>query len=520
MARSALQIKRATWAGGFALALVCLFTFGTLVAVALRAEAASGFGPADWAALRFTVTQAFLSALISVALAVPLGRALARRRFFGRGLLVMLLGAPFILPVIVAVFGLISVFGRSGIVSQALGLVGLEPLSIYGFHGVVLAHVFFNLPLATRLVLGGWLAIPSERLRLAATLGFTTRDVARHLERPMLREVLPGAFLLVFLLCLTSFAVALALGGGPRATTIELAIYQAFRLDYDLGKAALLALVQFALGLSVALVSLRLSLPSGLGGGLDRAQRRWDGRGASARAFDAVLITLAALFLVVPLAMIAVDGLAALWSLPSQVFAALARSCAIALISVAVTFALALPIAAMVVHRNARVVEALGIITLAASPLVMGTGLFVLIFPVANPFALALPVTALVNAVMTLPFALRALVPALRTVETTYGPLADSLGMSGPARLRRLWLPRLARPMGFAAGLSAALSLGDLGVITLFASPNTPTLPLEIFRLMSAYRMEDAAGAALVLLLASLSVFWIFDRGGRLNADA
>ena len=35
----------------------------------------------------------------------------------------------------------------------------------------------------------------------------------------MLREVLPGAFVLVFLLCMTSFAVALTLGGGPRATT-------------------------------------------------------------------------------------------------------------------------------------------------------------------------------------------------------------------------------------------------------------------------------------------------------------
>jgi thiamine transport system permease protein len=43
----------------------------------------------------------------------------------------------------------------------------------------------------------------------------------------MLRAVLPGAVLLVFLLCMTSFAVALTLGGGPRATTVELAIYQA-----------------------------------------------------------------------------------------------------------------------------------------------------------------------------------------------------------------------------------------------------------------------------------------------------
>ena len=34
---------------------------------------------------------------------------------------------------------------------------------------------------------------------------------------------------MIFVICLSSFAVALTLGGGPRATTLELAIYQAMR---------------------------------------------------------------------------------------------------------------------------------------------------------------------------------------------------------------------------------------------------------------------------------------------------
>ena len=72
-----------------------------------------------------------------------------------RGLLITLMGAPFILPVIVAVLGLLAVFGRAGIFNSALVWAGLEPVSIYGLHGVVLAHVFFNLPLATRLILQG-----------------------------------------------------------------------------------------------------------------------------------------------------------------------------------------------------------------------------------------------------------------------------------------------------------------------------------------------------------------------------
>jgi thiamine transport system permease protein len=156
--------------------------------------------------------------------------------------------------------------------------------------------------------------------------------------------------------------------------------------------------------------------------------------------------------------------------------------------------------------------------SIAASSLVLGVGLFVLLFPIANPASLALPVTACVNALMTLPFAIRILVPAVADVEDRHGRLADSLGMTGATRMRWLLLPRLRRPIGFAAGLSAALSMGDLGVITLFADAEQATLPLQVFRLMSAYRMDEAAGAALLLLILSLALFWAFDRGGRTNA--
>lgn len=512
-------MTRTTILGALALGVVVCLTLGTLGAVAWRAESGAGFGPADWATVRFTLWQAALSAALSVIFAIPVARALARRSFPGRTVLITLLGAPFILPVIVAVFGLLAVFGRAGLLSQALIWAGLEPVSIYGWHGVILAHVFFNLPLATRLILQGWLAIPAERFRLAASLGFTPTDMFRTLERPMLREVVPGALLVVFLICLTSFAVALALGGGPRATTVELAIYQAFHFDFDLGKAALLALVQFAMGLGAALIAFRVALPGGMEGGLDRAVTRWDG-GRTLLIQDTLCITLATLFLVVPLAMIITRGVPGLMTLPSAVLWAAGTSIIVALASSALSLTLALPIAALAVRRGSSLVEGVGYLTLTASPLVIGTGLFVVLYPIANPFALALPITVLVNAAMALPFALRILTPALGGIESHFGPLADQLGLTGWTRLRRLWLPRLRRPLGFASGLAAALSMGDLGVIAMFADPKTATLPLQMYRLMGAYRMEQAAAAGLLLLLLSLALFWIFDRGGRVNADA
>lgn len=519
MAGRARQLSR--WLGVGAAALVAALVLIPLAAVFLRAEMRSALGPADWAAVRFTILQAVLSAAISVALAIPVARALARRAFPGRGLLITLLGAPFILPVIVAVLGLLAVFGRAGLANVALEALGLPPVQIYGLHGVVLAHVFFNLPLATRLILQGWFEVPAERFRLAASLGMSSADVNRLIERPILRSVAPGALLVIFLVCTTSFAVALALGGGPRATTVELAIYQAFQFDFDLDRAARLAVVQFAIAAVAAGVAFRLARIPSFGGGLDRPVERWDGRDAATRGLDALTLTGAAAFLLIPLAMIVLRGGAPLFSLPPVVWEAALRSLAVAVTSAVLAVALAFAISVAVAGRGgARAIELAGYSALAVSPLVIGTGLFILLFPVADPFALAMPVTALVNAAMSLPFLLRAMIPAVSEIEGRFGQLADSLGLNGASRLRLLLWPRLRRPIGFSAGLAAALSMGDLGVVALFAPPEGGTLPLELYRLMGAYRMVDAAGAALLLLILSLALFWAFDRGGRADVDA
>jgi len=169
--------------------------------------------------------------------------------------------------------------------------------------------------------------------------------------------------------------------------------------------------------------------------------------------------------------------------------------------------------------RGGFLVAVIGVLPLAASGLVVGTGAFLIVFPYIRPADVALLVTLLVNATLALPFALRAIAPAAAQVREDYGRLGASLGMSGWSWLRLVVLPRMRRPLGFAAGLAAALSMGDLGVVTLFAGQSEETLPLAMYRLMGAYRMETAASAALLLLGLSLALFWICDRWGRGNAD-
>src|ERR1700757_1016350 len=105
--------------------------------------------------LLFTLLQAALSTLLSVALAVPVARALARRaRFPGRALLLRLFGLPMVMPVIVAIFAIVAVYGESGWLHRLAAWLGL-PLGglLYRLAGILIAHVFFHIPFAARALL-------------------------------------------------------------------------------------------------------------------------------------------------------------------------------------------------------------------------------------------------------------------------------------------------------------------------------------------------------------------------------
>ena len=259
--------------------------------------------------LQFTLLQAGLSTLLSLILGLALARALARQDFPGRALVLRLLNLPLALPAIVVIIGIVGVYGSSGWLGGAVAL--------YGLQGILLAHVFFNAPLAARLLLGELERIPAESWKLAAQLQFRDIDVFRLVEWPQLRAALPGVALLIFLLCAASFAVVLTLGGGPRATTLEVAIYQSLRADFDPQRAAALAMVQLALCAALALLAQRFG---GLMPGLPAPGRRpprFDGQARIGRSADIAVIAMGLLLLLPPLTSLVASGLANITASPA-----------------------------------------------------------------------------------------------------------------------------------------------------------------------------------------------------------
>jgi thiamine transport system permease protein len=470
--------------------------------------------------LYFSLWQALLSTLCSVLPAILVARAFALQPAFPlRSLLLRLFALPLVVPAVVAVMGVVSVYGSDGWIP--LGR------SLYGLGGILLAHVFFNLPLAVRLLLPHWQATPSAHWQLAEQLGMNAWQRWRYLEWPALREGLPGVMLLIFMLCLTSFAVVLTLGGGPKSTTLEVAIYQSLRFDFDPVRAVILALLQLVLCLLVAGLTLKLHRLPEVEITIDAQTQP---TAPAVKPLQLVLILLASVYVAMPLLSMLLDALsgplaavlahAGLWrSLLNTLFIGLSAAlCSVVAGWILLRYAADLALRGR--NGRARLIDLAGSIVYVVPPLVIGTGMFVLMAPHVDVFAWVYPIVIAVNALMGLPFVIRTLGPALRQNNARYHLLCQSLALGGWNRFRYLEWPLLRRPLGLATALVAALAMGDLGVIALFGTPDTATLTLLIYQQLGAYLIPHATVTALLLLLLCLGVFWSLERGIGGKTDA
>ncbi|SDP42500.1 thiamine transport system permease protein [Phyllobacterium sp. YR620] len=523
-------------AGALALAFLALLAGGALLGLlseALRGNT-EGFAAFDsylWRVARFTLLQAVLSMLLSIAFAIPLARALhANPDFPGRPMILRLFALPLALPALVAVLGITSIYGRNGLLAALFAQSGSEIIpNIYGLTGILIAHVFFNLPLATRFILASLDSIPEDYWKLSAQLGMRALAQFRLIEWPVIRRNLAGIAGLIFMLCITSFTIVLTLGGGPRATTLEVAIYQALHFDFDIARAVSLTLLQLTLTVAVLLLLSMAGRPTEEGFSLRTTARRFDRPYARARSLDTILILVGVLFVGLPMAGTVVSGLSAdLWRLmgETQVWRAILTSlCLGAGAGLLATLISLVLVTAREDIANRRRYGTPGIferaLDLGASlimvvpPIVIGAGWFILSRHFVDPFRLAPVMVVSVNAAMAIPFAYRILRPAWDTAASRHNRLCAELGIRGWNRLRLIDWPVLRQPLWIAFAFAMALSLGDLGTIALFGNDAVQTLPYLLLQRVGSYRTQDAAGLALILGCLCLLLMILADRAAN-----
>jgi len=400
----------------------------------------------------FSLWQAFLSTLLSVGIGLLVARAFVRFPHFPfRNLVLALFGLPLVVPAVVAVLGIVSVYGKQGWLPIGQNL--------YGLTGILLAHCFFNIPLAVRLLIPTWNTIPQQHWRMAAQLKFNSWQQWKHIEWPALKENIPSVSFLIFMLCLTSFAVVLTLGGGPRSTTLEVAIYQSLRFDFEPEQAVVLAILQLTISLIVALLASRFSKLPDVESHLNNSQNiRQLTQGKLDVFSQPVLVFFTSVFVLSPLLAMLIDALNGpildvlkdlnLWK--ATAFSLLIGLSA-ALLSLLLAWFL-LNASAEANYQNkpyfSQWMLMSGSIIFVMPPLVIGTGLFILLSNYINVFDWAIAIVILINGLMGLPFIIRTLGPAIRQNKMKYNKLCISLDLSGWQRFKLIDFPLLRKPLG------------------------------------------------------------------------
>ena len=479
----------------------------------------------------FTLWQATVSAALTLLLAVPLAWLLACHAFPGKRTIEAVLMVPFVLPTIVVAVAFSALIGPSGVANDLLTRIpGIEepPIRILNtVWAILLAHVFYNVAVAGRIIATGWRGLDSRVEESAAMLGAGPAARFFLITLPALRNSLLAAASLVFLFCFTSFGVVLILGG-PQFGTLETEIYRESLFLFRLPVAGALALAQLVVTFAAIVINARLQQTTP-----QRTEARsttpWDRKSA---ALGAAILALLLLLTAAPMAALVErsfhggDGYTLRYytMLDDNVrgqalFVAPIEAVRNSVVFAIATVAVALPIGTLAaigsVRARSTLAEALVQLPLGVSSVTLGLGFLVTMDQPPLNLRESPALVVIAHSLIAVPFVTRTVSARLRSLDPRLRDAAAMLG-AGPARtFFAVEAPLLKGAIGVAAVLSFATSTGEFGATLLIARPEYPTIPVAIFRYLGqpgALNYGQALAMSTVLMAVTGSTFFLAER--------
>jgi thiamine transport system permease protein len=470
----------------------------------------------------FTIWQATLSTVLTLAVGIPGAYVLARCQLPGRRILWALVTVPFVLPTVVVGSAFVALLGDGG----PLGSLGLDQT----LGAILIAHVFFNYAVVVRTVGSLWSHLDPRPEEAARMLGAGRVRTFREVTLPALRPAIAAAAAVVFLFTFTSFGIILILGG-PGTATLETEIYRQTAQLLNLPLAAALTVVQLVaivvLLLLTSWIEGRQTVTLSLRAASETARRM---RSAGARLFVAANLAVMAVLLGVPVAVLVYRSFDTPRGLGLDYYRALGEVHAgstlfvepVHAIANSLRFAVAATAIAVVVGGCAafalassrrRGLDTLVTLPLGVSAVTVGFGFLIALDHAPFDLRGSWWLVPIAQALVAVPFVVRVMTPVLRAIDPRLRDAAATLGAS-PARVwREVDLPIVARAVLVAAGFAFAISLGEFGATVFIVRPDQPTLPVLVYRLLGQpgpLNFGGAMAASVILMgLTALAIVGI-----------
>ena len=489
--------------------------------------------------LFFTIKQAFDSTLVSLLLGLPGAFILAKTKIKGKNIINAFCTIPFVLPAIFVVLGFVIFYGNSGVINTlAMSIFNLEepPFKIlYSYKAIILAHAFYNFPIILILV-ERYLENLDSRLEMASlTLGASRFKTFCFITVPRVLPIILSSSFLVFLFCFSSFSIILVLGGGPKFTTMEVEIFQRARTRLDIPSSSAFALLSIIVSTALLLVYIHIQ---------KKTKHYEYGSSINNKKTPKVLVVLAVIysiaitvFILGPIISIVVKsfivpgtrGLEDYFSFKwyrilfgfENSTGALKTSSSALISSFTIAFlvaVLSIPTAASISYSAVRqkgmsssLIEVMGMLPMAVSSVIIGLGYFIISSLFIKNITINYILVVLAHLIISIPFALRTILPEMRKIPLTYAKASRSLGASKMKTFFLVELPMLKSALISGAVFSFALSMGEINATLTLANSKITTLPIVMYRLIGSYQYNAAAAIGTILIITCLLVFILSD---------
>ena len=470
-----------------------------------------------WQVAALAAGQALLSTALALAVGLPIAGVVSRYRFTGRSFVEALTTVPFVLPTVVVALALRSLVGDG--LQQGIALV-------------VAAHAYVNLAVVVRIVGASWAQHDGRLEVVARTLGASRRRAFVDITWPALRPAVGASAAVVFVFCFTSLGIVLLLGD-PASRTLEVQILRQTSILLDFPAAAATALVQLVVVSAVLLAGLAAGrrTPRRAAAPVRRRVARGRARvGVLTIAFAAGAIVLAPVVALVVRSVRVAGGWGLDWWVGvTSVDAGTTRlGSPLAAIAVSLGYAAVTALVAAIVGGlaavailspgRARIGAVLAMLPLGVSAATLGLGT-VLAFG-RPPFDLRGTglLVPLAHSLVAVPLVVAVAAPALRTADRRAALVAACLGARPSRAFWTAYGPVLRIVILAAGGLAAAVSLGEFGAASFLARTGSPTVPVQIVRLLGRPGEQSvgvAAALAVTLVVLTMTVLLVVDLLGR-----
>ena len=454
--------------------------------------------------LEFTIWQATLSMVFTLAIGIPIAWQLGRYKWPFESLIRSLLTMPFVMPSIIAAMGFMHIIGQDGLDIRS------NPNT--WFATLIIAHAWFNIALVIRFcepVLSTLDPNLEEQIRLLPA-GKTWWGRIRNLWGPILIPSIAAAACMTFVFSFTSFALVrwITLGENTLESMMAelgssagISGYMVAKNEVILGASIIqFAILLFALWLMSTLQHKRQNT-------LPQSSKEIVKSGNKKGWF---VILPAILFAIVPLLTLVISSFrirktesgvseeywslegweyafAATDSLPSA-WDALTNSVGYAI----VTLLIALPLGWILAQtindiekqnpKLGKLLDVFSMLPFAVSSVMIGLGVMLGMIKIDPGFFYKLWFTPVIAHVMiTTPFVVRIILPALRSIDPSYDECARTLGISKMKRFFTIKVPLLRGSIIVSSIFIIAMSMGEFGaswVVT--RNSDWTTLPIMI----------------------------------------